>query len=374
MANKSRNGLPDYCSLVIDRHKKKRIRFRAKGVDTYLPYPPTGEQFTKAYAMALAGVEDWKANIGESRTKPGSINALVVSFYRSPKFTGCRPSTQQTYRRIVERFRAKFGDALVRDMNYGHVSKIIGAMADRRQAANRLLSLLKILMDHAIALRWISVNPTTGVDGFSKKTDGFHTWTEAEISAFEVRHPIGSKARLALSLLLYTAQRRSDVVRMGWQHVAGDHISVRQMKTGTPLDLYILPELIEAIRDLPRDRPTFLLTHFDKPFTQAGFGNWFRDRCNEAGLVHCSAHGLRKAAARRMAEAGMSADIIKAVTGHTDLKQVSIYTRAANQASLAKAGLKAIAGDKKQTDHVQPSEKVGQNEGETDEKTTPYEK
>lgn len=374
MANKSRNGLPAFCSLVIDRHKKKRIRFRAKGVDTYLPYPPTGEQFTKAYAMALAGVEDWKANIGESRTKPGSINALVVSFYRSPKFTGCRPSTQQTYRRIIERFRAKFGDALVRDMNYGHVSKIIGAMADRRQAANRLLSLLKILMDHAIALRWISVNPTTGVEGFSKKTDGFHTWTEAEISAFEARHPIGSKARLALSLLLYTAQRRSDVVRMGWQHIAGDYISVRQMKTGTPLDLYILPELIEAIRDLPRDKPTFLLTHFDKPFTHAGFGNWFRDRCNEAGLSHCTAHGLRKAAARRMAEAGMSADIIKAVTGHTDLKQVSIYTRAANQASLAKAGLKAIAGDKKQTDHVQPSKKVGQNEGETDEKTTPYEK
>lgn len=364
MANKRRNGLPKYCSLVIDRHKKQRIRFRAKGVDTYLPYPPTGDEFTKAYAMALEGIEDWKANIGETRTKPGSVNALVVSFYRSPKFTGCRPSTQQTYRRIIERFRAKFGEALVRDMNYSHVSKIIGAMADRRQAANRLLSLLKILMDHAIALRWISVNPTTGVEGFSKKTDGFHTWTEAEIAAFEARHPIGSKARLALALLLYTAQRRSDVVRMGWHSVAGDYISVRQMKTGTPLDLYILPELIEAIRHLPRDKPTFLLTHFGKPFTQAGFGNWFRDRCNEAGLAHCTAHGLRKAAARRMAEAGMSADIIKAVTGHTDLKQVSIYTRAANQASLAKAGLKAIAGDKKQTDHVQPSGKVGQKEGD----------
>lgn len=364
MKGKRRNGLPEHCSLVIDRHKKRRIRFRAKGVDTYLPYPPVGAEFEKAYAEALAGVVEWRANIGASRTKPGSINALAVSFYRSPKFTGCRESTQKTYRRIIERFREAYGNALVRDLRYEHVSKIIGGMSARPQAANRLLSLLKIMLDHAIALRWITVNPTTGVDGFSKKTKGFHTWTEAEIAAYEARHPKGSKARLALLLLLYTAQRRSDVVAMGWHGVAGKYMSVKQVKTDAELDLFMLPDLLEAIRDLPRDKPAFLLTDFGKPFTPAGFGNWFRDRCNEAGLSHCSAHGLRKAAARRMAEGGMSADIIKAVTGHTDLKQVSVYTQAANQAALAEKGLKAIAGKKKRTDFVQPAQKVGQTKGE----------
>lgn len=364
MKGKRRNGLPKHCSLVIDRHKKRRIRFRARGVDTYLPYPPVGPDFEKAYAAALAGVTEWRANIGASKTRPGSFDALAVSYYRSPEFQGLRDSTKQTYRRIIENFREIHGKRMMRDLRREHVKAIIGDMADRPQAANRLLSLLKIMLDHGLDNGWIAANPAQGVKGFSKKTKGFHTWTEAEIAAYEARHLEGTKARLALVLLLYTAQRRSDVVAMGWEKIKGKYIEVKQVKTGAELDLFMLPALTDAIRPLPRDKPTFLTTEFGKPFTPAGFGNWFRDRCNEAGLSHCSAHGLRKAAARRMAEGKMSADIIKAVTGHTDLKQVSVYTAAANQAALAEKGLKAIAGKKKRTNSVQPKRKVGQEKGE----------
>lgn len=364
MTGKRRNGMPKHCSLVIDRHEKRRVRFRAKGVDTYLPYPPLGPEFEKAYADALAGIVEWKANIGVSKTRAGSFDALAVSYYRSPKFTGLRDSTKQTYRLIIERFREKHGHRLIRDLRYEHISAIIGAMSDTPQAANRLLSLLKIMLRHAVANRWISHNPTEAVDGFKKKTKGFHTWTEAEITAFETRHPEGSKARLALTLLLYTAQRRSDVVTMGWAHIKGKHIEVKQVKTGAELNLFMLPVLTDAIRPLPRDKPTFLTTGHGKPFTAAGFGNWFRERCNEAGLPQCSAHGLRKAAARRMAEGRMSGDIIKAVTGHTNLKEVSVYTADANQSALAEKGLKAIAGKKKRTVSDQPSKKVGQKKGE----------
>ncbi len=363
MKRQRRNGLPKHCSLVIDRHKKRRIRFRAKGVDTYLPYPPMGAEFEKAYADALAGVTEWRANIGANRTRAGSFDALAVSYYRSPDFAGLRDSTKTTYRRIIERFREKHGKRMIRDLRREHIKALIGAMADTPQAANRLLSLMKIMLDHALDNTWIAVNPAQGVKGFKKKTKGFHTWTEAEIAAYEARHPEGTKARLALTLLLYTAQRRSDVVAMGWAQIKGRHIEVKQVKTDAELELFMLPALTDAIRSLPRERETFLTTEFGKAFTPAGFGNWFRDRCNEAGLTHCSAHGLRKAAARRMAEGGMSGDIIKAVTGHTDLKQVSVYTAAANQAALAEKGLKAIAGKKKRTNSVQPPEKVGQTEG-----------
>lgn len=364
MKGKRRNGLPKHCSLVIDRHKKRRIRFRARGVDTYLPYPPIGNDFEKAYAEALAGVTEWRANLGASRTRPGSFDALAVSYYRSPEFQGLRDSTKQTYRRIIENFREKHGKRMMRDLRREHLKAIIGDMAERPQAANRLLSLLKLMLDHALDNSWIASNPAQGIKGFSKKTKGFHSWTDAEIAAYEERHPEGTKARLALALLLYTAQRRSDVVVMGWDQIKGKHISVKQVKTGAELELFMLPALTDAIKPLPREKPTFLTTEFGKPFTAAGFGNWFRDRCNEAGLSHCSAHGLRKAAARRMAEGKMSGDIIKAVTGHTDLKQVSVYTAAANQAALAEKGLKAIAGTKRRTNSVQPKRKVGQEKGE----------
>ncbi|MGR6432433.1 tyrosine-type recombinase/integrase [Rhizobium sp. PAMB 3174] len=271
MKGKRRNGLPKHCSLVTDRHKKRRIRFRAKGVDTYLPYPPTGPEFEKAYASALAGVTEWRANIGATRTRPGTIDALVVSYYRSPEFAGLAQSTQQTYRRIIERFRDEHGKRMVRDLRREHVKAILGGMADRPQAANRLLSLFKILWDHALDNGWVTLNPARGVKGYGKKTKGFHTWTEEEIAAYEQRHPPGSKARLALVLLLYTAQRRGDVVAMGWEKIRGRVIAVKQSKTGAELDLYMLPELTDAIRELPRDKPTFLTTEFGKPFTPAGF-------------------------------------------------------------------------------------------------------
>ena len=93
---------------------------------------------------------------------------------------------------------------------------------------------------------------------------------------------------------------------------------------------------------------TFLVTEFGKPFTSAGFGNWFRDRCNEAGLPQCSAHGLRKLAATRLANAGCSTDQIKAITGHKSLSEVARYTKAADQARLARQAIGMMRADREQ--------------------------
>jgi integrase len=83
------------------------------------------------------------------------------------------------------------------------------------------------------------------------------------------------------------------------------------------------------------------MTEKGEPFTSAGFGNWFRGQCNLANLPHCSAHGLRKAAATRLANAGCSSDQIRAITGHRSLSEVAHYTRAADQKRLAREALKA---------------------------------
>ncbi len=136
-------------------------------------------------------------------------------------------------------------------------------------------------------------------------SEGYHDWTEEEIAQFMARHPLGTKAHLALMLMLCTGQRKSDAVRMGWGDVANGMIRVRQQKTGTPLMIPILPTLQAALADLPKDAPAFLLTEYGRPYSAAGFGNWMRDRCDEAGLPNCASHGLRKACARRLAEAGL---------------------------------------------------------------------
>jgi integrase len=158
----------------------------------------------------------------------------------------------------------------------------------------------------------------------------------------------GTKARLALELLLGTGQRRSDVVRMGLQHVKGDEIAVRQQKTDEPLLIPMEPNLVQALAAIPKTNLTFLVTERGAPFTSAGFGNWFRDRCNEAELPQCSAHGLRKLAATRLANAGCSTDQVKAITGHKSLSEVARYTKAADQRRLARQAMSMLRADREQ--------------------------
>lgn len=101
----------------------------------------------------------------------------------------------------------------------------------------------------------------------------------------------------------------------------------------------IHPNLAKVLASVSRSHMAVLVTERGAPFTHAGFGNWFRDCCNKAGLLHCSAHGLRKAAATRLADAGCSAHQIAAITGHASLGEIAQYTKAAEQKRLAKQAM-----------------------------------
>jgi integrase len=356
-----RNGLPRHCSWNTDRHGTRRVRFRKAEFSTYLTGVPWSEDFMRQYATALEGVKAQANNIGAARTIPGSFDALCVSYYRSPEFRGLKASTQTTRRNVIERFRKEHGTKPTSRLGRAHIKDIIGAKANTPEAANNLLKVLRVVLNHAVEIGMIASNPAIGVKRYRSHGDGIHTWSEAEVSQFEAAHPIGTKARLALELLLGTGQRRSDVVRMGWQHVRGDEIAVRQQKTDEPLLIPMDQSLVQALAAAPRTNLTFLVTERGAPFTVAGFGNWFRDRCNEAGLPQCSAHGLRKLSATRMANAGCSTDQIKAVTGHKSLSEVMRYTRAADQARLARQAMNMVRADREQklSSHQTRLDKMG---------------
>jgi integrase len=336
---KTKSGLPKHCCWNIDRHGKRRVRFRKGGFSTYLTGIPWSEDFMRQYAAALDGVEAQAQNLGAGRTKPGSFDALCVSYFRSPNFRGLQPSTQTARRNIIEPFRSAHGSKPLKGLQRQHLTAVIGAKADTPEAANHLLKTLRIMLAYAVDQHMLNSNPAAGIKKYRSQGEGHHSWSESEIAQFEERHPIGSRARLALALGLYTAQRKGDVLRMGWQHVSGDAIAVRQQKTGTPLLIPIHPELVTALASVPRRNLTFLMTEHGAPFTPNGFGNWWRDRCNDAGLPHCSFHGLRKAAAARLANAGCSVDQVKAITGHRSLAEVARYTRAADQQRLARQAI-----------------------------------
>jgi integrase len=333
-----------YVNAFNDRHGRRRYYFRRPGHKSVaLPGLPGSFEFMESYQAALAGDSAPRIEIGVSRTKPGSIAALTVGYFNSLAFHSLAPETRRTRRNILERFGNEHGAKRVALLQRTHIEKMVVAKTATPAAARNFINTIRALLQFAIDTGVRPDNPAIGVKRVKIKTDGYRTWTEDDIGAFEAHHAVGTRARLALGLLLYTGQRRSDIVQMGRQHIRDGILHLRQQKTGASLAIPVHPTLQAVLEATPSDHLTFLTTRSGSPFTPAGFTNWFRKVCHEAGLpTGTSAHGLRKAACRRLAEAGCSANVIAAISGHRSLNEVQRYTAAADQLRMARTGIEAM--------------------------------
>jgi site-specific recombinase XerD len=283
-------------------------------------------------------------------------------------FLALEPSTQGVKRNLLDAVcieTVSIADSrLIGSLPYAIIQAVaIKNLRDRRptiEGANGRLKALRGLFAWAVNEKLMTRNPAKDVPYLKSKSTGFHTWTVEEVRKYEERHPIGTKARLALGLLLFTGQRRSDVANFGRQHIReprhmpaelhalhpGRWLAFRQYKgrNRSPVDLMIpiLPGLEEILAESPCGDLTFLVTVFGKGFTHAGFGNWFRDQCNEAGLRRCSAHGVRKAGATIAAEQGATSHQLMAIFGWKKIAQAEVYTKAAQQKRMAAQGMAAL--------------------------------
>lgn len=102
-------------------------------------------------------------------------------------------------------------------------------------------------------------------------------------------------------------------------------------------DIPVLPDLVAEIDQHAKTDLAFLVTELGKPFTAAGFGNKFREWCDQAKLNHCAAHGLRKASAVRHALNGASAFELMAWHGWRTIGEAQRYVDEANRIKLAES-------------------------------------
>ena len=102
---RTKSGLPKHCGWNTDRHGVRRVRFRKEGFSTYLKGTPWSPVFMEQYALALDRLKEQTSSAGAERTIPGSMNALIVKYYRSPEFRALKASTQTARRSVIELFR-----------------------------------------------------------------------------------------------------------------------------------------------------------------------------------------------------------------------------------------------------------------------------
>jgi integrase len=329
----------------MDRHGNVRIYVRRKGQQKIrLRSEPGTEAFLREYREALA-----KPQSAQSRATPtGSLRWLVEQYLASGEFKTLAQSTQIQRRRILDALClepiSEQDSTPIASLPFASMpSAKVRLLRDRKaalpEAANHRVRTLRRVFSWALENGLAEHNPAREIRRFRTGSQGFHTWTVEEVAQYEEKHPIGTKPRLALALLLFAGPRRSDVVRLGRQNVRNGLLTYTPIKTrksvGKPITVPILPALQEIIDATPSGHMTFLATAYGRPFTAAGFGMRMRGWCDAAGLPHCSAHGLRKAGATIAAERGATPHQLMAIYGWQSIAEAERYTKAARQKLLA---------------------------------------
>jgi integrase len=350
MTRPSRYKLPKYVQAFVDRDGRAYYYFRRRGAPRIrLPGLPWSVEFMAAHQRAL---EQHRSTAKTGDPARGSISDVVARYipdgptlnvHNIPPFHIQRwtDSTLETRRGILRKYAREHGHKPIASVTTDELMRLLASMPPG--AAENLLKAIRGLMKWGLEQGEIKTDPSAGVKLKRTKSPGFHTWTEDEIAQFEFHHAIGTKPRLAFALLLYTAQRRGDVIKMGRQHIRDGILHLKQRKTGAELAIPVHPDLREVLDATPSEHLTFIVNAWGKPFTPGTFSNWFREQCDAAGLPKaCSAHGLRKAACRRLAEAGCSAHEIMSISGHVTLQEVQRYTAAADRARLAKRAMATV--------------------------------
>lgn len=336
---------PPYLEIYRDRHGKLRVYFRKAGRKRVsLPTTIGSPEFEEAYSDALSGY------VAERRERPkpmgeGTIGALIVSYQKSQDYHDLRETTKTGYQSRLKYFVENHAHRTVAGLTKERIEeKILAPFRDKPGARLAILKMLRILIKHAIGKHWLKFDPSQGIK--RPKGGNVRSWSEAEIAQFEARWPIGTKQRLGFALMLYTGQRRSDAHRMTWGDLSDRVIRVTQQKTGAKLAIPLHSGLRKVLESTTREHLTILNTEYGQPFTVDGFSQFMRDSIKAAELpLGCQPHGLRKAAGRRLAEAGCSAKEIMAILGHKTMSEAQKYVDDADQERLATAAILKLERD-----------------------------
>lgn len=298
----------------------------------------------EAYQAALFAAAP--IEIGARKTHPGSINALVVSYYGSTAWEALEVDTRKTRRRVIERFRAEHGDKRVALLQRDHILKMLTAI-EKPSAKRHWLKAIRGLLRSAVP----SMRADDSTEGIASvkmpKSKGHHTWTDDEIAQYRAYWPLGTQQRLVFEFALETFSRRGEVVRLGPQHVRHGRIRIERTHGSDDVDIEMSPELQAACDAMPKRHLTYIVTASGKPRSKYGLGTDFAQWATEAELpARCRLHGLKKAGMRRAAEAQATTHELMALSGHRTLSEVQRYTDAANRKLLADSAMAKLRGQK----------------------------
>lgn len=316
---------------------RKKVRIRAD--------PKDAEAFRAEYERARMGSSP-EPKPPVIKAKSGTLDWLWQQYKSSSDWRALSRATQKQRMNIMGHVLKNTGGWSIEDVKKANIAATRDAKRETPAQARNYLDLMRGLFRWAAEAGHAKTDPTLGVKNPARfEGPGFEVWSEADVKKYRKAWPLGTRQRVWMEFLLYTGMRRGDAVKIGPQHVIDGVIytTTEKSRKKIELTLAILPELQEVLDAGPIGEKAFLVGERGKPMTKETFGNFFREACSEA-KVEKSAHGLRKLAATRAAEAGASERELEALFGWRGGAMASLYTRAADRSKLARNAIEKMAG------------------------------
>jgi integrase len=327
--------LPPYVYPERTRHGEAVFYFRrGHGPRTRLPNP-TAKDFLEAYhaALMMSGGSDAKGGPAY-----GSLGWLIARYRETIVWQELSAATRRQRENIFKGVVAKSGHKRIAAINRPSIIHARDQRAATPAQARNFLDAMRGLFRWAVDAGLAKTDPTIGVHNPKRRSgEGFIAWTDDDVTAFEARWGAGTPQRVWMRVLLYTGLRRGDAVILGRQHVRDGVAVLRTEKTGTEVSIPIRPMLKATLAEGPTGDLAFIVGTNGKPLTKESFGNYFREACKAVGFPpKKGAHGLRKLAAKKAAEAGATVKELEALFGWEGGQMASHYTRGADRRRLAR--------------------------------------
>lgn len=286
----------------------------------------TGENLGSDRAVAEARIDERRSIDAIQPGHGATIDRLITDYLRTDEFRSTAPRTQKLYRQYLDEIRRRFGTLRVRLFDDPQVARpfikrLKADLQDTPRKANQTLSMLRILGGQGVEFGYCKTNPFSRP---GRVTENVRTeiWTPDQIANF-IGGARGS-LRLAMLLMVYTAQRPADVLAMTKGRVSERDgrlfIALRQQKTGELLEVPVHGDLEPALRARLADPSGGLLlvpSPTGLPWAYRNFARAWDQALARCGLAgQAQRRDLRRTAVVLMAEAGLTTGLIASLTGH----------------------------------------------------------
>ncbi|MBN9073964.1 MAG: tyrosine-type recombinase/integrase [Rhizobiales bacterium] len=311
---------------------------------------PGHVDFQRQYLAARAGEQPEPTKAASDYAKEESISWLANLYFEHLEK---RVTAGTTSAKTLKKKRNLLNRLLVRPdrrmvIPQEKLIEMKDAMAATPAQADAFIEAVAVMYDWAMKRKIVRSNPARGIDKVYEKGEGATPWKAADVKQFFATHKIGTKAHVAMSILLWTGCRIEDTTILGRSHECViDGIAAlrwQPMKKGSSeVVIPLLPPLKDAVRAPKIQGATYLLGRGGRPYSSGDSASAiFKGWCVDAGLPHLSAHGVRKGLGELLAELGCSQYEIMAIHGHSEAKTSEIYTRRVERWKLALKAMEKV--------------------------------